>query len=232
MATSIEIESFYDKGRKAGALIRRLSGESIQTFLVFRAEGGPVIRLSQETWYSADVLNWIKYSYVDQTEDPRTRTQACTERLVHERTTSSIPSYAAHVVLKNFLLAAEPRRDFNQFDEGVGQQEAAPAAFVAHGIETVATPWGSRKAQKMVLLIDGRASNSFWCIDGSVVKSDWQGATSYATSDVEFVLQDLDDEVKKFLTPILNGNKPRWKASSGRRNILQRNTTETFPGHG
>lgn len=203
MAITTEIESFYDDGNKAGALIRRLSKDFIQTTLVFRIEDGPIIHLFQETRFPADVLDWSKYKYLDHLEGTSVEVRAATEPLLRDRTVKPIPSYAAHVVLKDFLATAEPQREFNQFSEGI-PLAVTPAAFVDRGTENVETPWGSLEALKIVLEVDGREGNTFWCVDGSVVKSDWQGATSYATGDLGFVLQDLDAEVQTLLNSVLS----------------------------
>ncbi|WP_028280835.1 hypothetical protein [Arthrobacter sp. H5] len=202
MVTTTEIESFYVNSEKAGALIRRLSEGLIQTTLVFKSEGGAIVQLFQETHFSTDVLDWAEYKYVDHMEGTSAIVRAAEEPLLRSRPVKPIPSYAAHLVLKDFLVTSESRREFSQFSEGV-PLAPAPAAVVRHGAERVETPWGSPVASKVVLEVDGREGNTFWCVDGSVVKSDWQGATSYATGDVGLVLQGLDAEVQSLLRSVL-----------------------------
>lgn len=208
MTTTTEIESFYDGGKKAGALIRRLSQNLIQTTLAFRIDGGPIVQLFQQTRFPTEVLNWSDYKYVDQLEDTSVEVHAATEPLLQHRSKKPIPSYAAHLVLKDFLATTESQREFEQFDEG-GPLAITPAVFVRQGTENVETPWGSREALKVVLEVDGRAGNTFWCADASVVKSDWQGAISYATNDVDFVLQGLDAEVQTLLESALSASEEK-----------------------
>ncbi|WP_155838723.1 hypothetical protein [Arthrobacter castelli] len=200
--TTMDIESFYVEGNKTGALIRRLSKDSIQTTLVFKIEDGSIIHLFQETWFSTGILDWTEYKYVDRLEGTNVEVRASTEPSLRDRTVKPIPSYAAHLVLKDFLTTTERQWEFSQFDEDV-PLVPRPAAFVSHGTENVETPWGTREASKVVLEVDGREGNTFWCIAGAVVKSDWQGATSYATDDVGFVVKGLDTAVQSLLKTVL-----------------------------
>ena len=49
---------------------------------------------------------------------------------------------------------------------------------------------------KVVLEVDGRAGNTFWCVEMLVMKSDWQGATSNSTNHIDSALVDLDAGVQ------------------------------------
>lgn len=202
MTTTSEIESFYIAGNKVGALVRQLSGNFIQTTLVFKIVGGPIVHLFQRTRFSTHVLDWDEYEYVDHHEDISVEVHADDKPLLRGPTRKPIPSYAAHLVLKDFLATDEPRRDFEQFNEGDPLAVNA-AVFMCQGREDIETPWGIREALKVVLEVDGRAGNTFWCIDGSVVKSDWQGASSYFIRDIDLALEDLDAEVRTLLNRAL-----------------------------
>ena len=61
MAHTTEIESFYLDDQKAGALVRRLSSNPIQTTLAFKIVDGPVIHLFQLTRFPTDVQQWSEY---------------------------------------------------------------------------------------------------------------------------------------------------------------------------
>lgn len=202
MTSTTEIESFYLGEQKVGALVRRFSLNLIQTTLVFKIEDGPVIHLFQETRFPTDVLEWSEYKYVDHLEGTNVEAKADTGPLLRDPASKPIPSYAAHVVLKDFLATAEPQRGFSQFNECV-PLTITPAAFVRQGTERVETPWGWRDAVEVVLEVDGRAGNTFWCVDTLVVKSDWQGATSYSTNNIDSALQGLDAEVQRHVESAL-----------------------------
>ena len=128
------------------------------------------------------------------------RSESLLQRPDHPQ--NPVPSYAAHLVLRDFLATGASRRAFRQFNE-TDPSVISAAAFVRLGPEHVETPWGSTEAVRVVLEIDGREGNIFWCAHGSVVKSDWQGATSYATGDVEFVMQGLAPQVQAILKAAL-----------------------------
>jgi hypothetical protein len=200
--TTTEIESFYDDGSKAGALVRKVADGSMQTTLVFEAAAGPVVHLFQETRFEAVAEDWSAYRYVDHLEGSvaDVRSESLLQRPDHPQ--NPVPSYAAHLVLKDFLATGASRREFSQFNE-TDPSVVSAAAFVRLGPEQVETPWGSTEAVRVVLEIDGREGNIFWCAHGSVVKSDWQGATSYATDDVEFLMQGLAPEVQAILKATL-----------------------------
>ena len=200
--TTSEIAAFYDDGTKAGALIRHVSEGLIQTTLAFKGAGGPLIHLFQETRFDSDVRDWSAYTYVDHLENSVLEVRSEALPTWPDLPEKPIPSYAAHLVLKDFLATADLRRDFSQFDESDPSMISA-AAFVRHGPENVETPWGSQEALKVALEIDGHEGNTFWCADGSVVKSDWQGATSFTTKEVDSVLEGLDADVQTILRAAL-----------------------------
>ncbi len=206
MRTTTEIEAFYDGGKKAGALIRQFSANLLQTTIVFEIDGGPIIHAFQQTRFGLDVFDWSEYKYVDHLEGSDVEVKASAEPLLRDSTAKPVPSYAAHLVLKEFLATNEPQRKFKQFDEG-SPLSISPAVFVRQGIEDVETPWGNREALKVISEVDGRLGNTFWCANESVVKSDWQGATSYATNDVDFVLRDLNAEVQTVISEVLESGR-------------------------
>ena len=209
MATR-EINSFHAGGTKAGALIRHLSEDRIETTLAFRIHSGPVVHLFQETRFAANAFDWSVYRYVDRLLNMDVTVQAPVPLPHEDPARTPIPSYAAHLVLKDLLDTAAPRREFRQFHED-DPSTTASAALVRAGSETVETPWGPRDAEKVVLEVDGRAGNTFWCVDGAPIKSDWQGATSYVTTDTEYVLQGLDPEV----LCILKADLERTRTATG-----------------
>lgn len=203
--TTTEIESFHDAGAKVGALIRHPSEDLLQTALAFKVDGGPVVHLFQETRFATRVFDWSAYRYVDHLQNSNVEARAAESP--PRRDIADAPSYAARLVLTDFLATTAPQREFRQFHED-DPSAIASAAFVRHGTE-IQTPWGPRDSFKIVLEVDGREGNTFWCIDGVPVKSDWQGATSYAITDTDFVLRGLDAEVLSILKSALSGTGGR-----------------------
>lgn len=201
LMTTTAIDSFYEGGAKTGALIRRLSEDRIQTTLAFRIRSGPVVHLFQETRFTTNVFGWSAYRYVDHLQNTNVDVRA-TEPLPQRDAHTPIPSYAAHLVLTDFLATTAPKREFRQFHED-DPSTTASASFVRRGHETIQTPRGPREALKVVLEVDGHEGNTFWCIDGVPVKSDWQGAASYAAPDTEFALRGLDADVLSILQAAL-----------------------------
>lgn len=201
--TTTEFNSFHEGGAKIGALIRHVSEDRIQTTLAFRAQGGPVVHLFQETRFTTNVFNWTAYRYVDHLQNTNVEVRAA-EPVPQRDPRTPIPSYAAHLVLTDFLSTTAPTREFHQFHED-NPSTAVSASFVRHGHETIQTPRGPRDALKIVLEVDGHEGNTFWCIDGVPVKSDWQGAASYATTDTDFALRGLDAEVLSLVKEALTG---------------------------
>ncbi|GAA5228921.1 hypothetical protein GCM10025778_34600 [Paeniglutamicibacter antarcticus] len=67
--------------------------------------------------------------------------RADAEPLLRDPPGQPIPSYAAHVVPKEFLATDEPRRGFTQLSEGAALH-IVPAAFVRQGTEAVQNSWG------------------------------------------------------------------------------------------
>ena len=152
--TTTEIESFHDAGAKVGALIRHRSEDSLRTTLAFRVKGGPVVHLVQETRFATNVFDWSAYRYIDHLQTSNVEVRAAEPRPRRDSANTPIPSYAAHLVLTDFLATTAPRREFRQFHED-DPSAIASAAFVRHGTETIQTPWGPRDALKIVLKVDG-----------------------------------------------------------------------------
>ena len=202
LMTTTEINSFHEGGAKIGGLIRHLSEDRIQTTLAFRIPSGPVVHLFQETRFAANVFDWSAYRYVDHLQNIKVQVRAA-EQFGERDARTPIPSYAAHLVLTEFLASAAPQREFRQFHED-DPSTAVSASFVRRGPETIQTPRGPRDAIKVVLEVDGREGNTFWCVHGVPVKSDWQGATSYPAT-AGFVLRDLDADVLSILKGALTG---------------------------
>ncbi len=113
-----------------------------------------------------------------------------------------MPSYAAHLLLVEALRTGTGHAEFSQFPED-GDGTVLSAAFTVRGREMTDMPGGRQEALKVVLEVEGEPRNTFWCIGGSVVKSDWQGGTSYATGNLPLVLGGLDPRVRSILSKAL-----------------------------
>ena len=194
-----EIGAVHVEGRRTGALVRQTRPGLLLTTLAFLLPDGNLVHLRQETRFGATVLDWESYRYVDSGAGIDVRAASSTAGGPQP---PAVPSYAAHLLLVRILGSGAGRLDFGQFAED-GDGTAVASAFVRQGRETVDTPEGRREALRVVLEVEGKPRNTFWCDGGSVVKSDWQGGTSYAASDVSFVLGGLDPRVRPLLAEAL-----------------------------
>jgi hypothetical protein len=196
-AAGFGVEAFHVGGERTGALVRRSHRGLLLTTLAFLLPDGHLVHLSQETRFAASVRDWTCYRYMDFSAGvERTGTSG---NHPGGAGTEAVPSYAAHLLLGQFLRTGADRGDFSQFVED-GDGTVLASAFVRHGMERIHTPAGPQEAVRVVLDIEGQPRNTFWCDGESVVKSDWQGGTSYATRDMSFALGGLDPRVRSILT--------------------------------
>ncbi|WP_341395790.1 hypothetical protein [Arthrobacter sp. G119Y2] len=200
--TTTEINSFHEGGAKIGGLIRHLSEDRIQTTLAFRIPSGPVVHLFQETRFAANVFGWSAYRYVDHLQNIKVQVRAA-EQFGERDARTPIPSYAAHLVLREFLASAAPQREFRQFHED-DPSTAVSASFVRRGPDTIQTRGARGTPSRLSWRSTVARGNTFWCVDGVPVKSDWQGATSYPAT-AGFVLPGLDADVLSILKGVLTG---------------------------
>ncbi|MHA7262294.1 hypothetical protein ACX80W_03710 [Arthrobacter sp. TMN-37] len=197
----LETEAFYIDGRPSGALVRRSGDGVLSTTLAFLLPEGDLVHRSQETRFAATVLDWSSYRYTDHragsdiTGSPADYRQGAGPR--------PIPSYAAYPLLVQWLRAGRNRLAFRQFVED-GDGAVCAAAFTRWGWETIDTPGGRQEALKVVLEVEGAPGNTFWWNGQAVVKSDWQGAASYAASDLSLFLEGLDPRVRSALEATLD----------------------------
>ncbi|WP_191278776.1 hypothetical protein [Nocardioides flavus (ex Wang et al. 2016)] len=83
-----------------------------------------------------------------------------------------------------------------QFDESEPERDPQAAELHRIGIEATELLDGSTvDAERVLLVLAGQSSNSHWCIDGAVVKSDWCGAQSFLVDDLDALCAGLDPEV-------------------------------------
>jgi hypothetical protein len=193
IAPGVEVEAFHVGGNRTGALVRRMEPGVLLTTLAFRLPEGDLVHLRQETRFGASVLGWTSYRYVDAGSGVDIHG---TGGIPGGARPPAVPSYAAHLLLVPALRAG--RLDFGQFIED-GDGTVLASAFVRQGRETIDTPEGRREGLKVVLEVEGKARNTFWCSGESVLKSDWNGGTSYATRDLPSVLGGLDADVRSII---------------------------------
>lgn len=196
---NIEYESFYISGRKSGVLLRAFTESSLSTKLVFNIPDGPMVDLHQKTKFVGEIEHWTAFEFQDRLEDTVLDAQfdgdLCRiNGITIPSLADAIPSYASHLLLLNLLCSGSDRLNFRQFSES-SQPLISEAEFVCQGSEQISTPTGVLEASKVVLLVGQKLTNTFWSVDGVLVKSDWQGAESYPETDQRRLLQDLAPEV-------------------------------------
>lgn len=193
--TVIEAESFFMGQEKVGVLLRAIQTDALVTMLAFTPPGRDMVQLRQETQFAGSPLQWSSFAYVDDAEGIQRRGTRENGRVTIDGPATSvpasaIPSYAAHLLLRQLLLSDANRLEFAEFSEG-GTMEAVDARLERHPEETVELLSGTARAQRVVLTRNGVAANTFWCQGCEVVKSDWQGAVSYLAKSEEELLDGL-----------------------------------------
>lgn len=196
-----------DVGR-CGAILRHVEERSMRTRTVFRmGEDAPVYLVDHLVDHDGDVRRWRRFTYDSPAAETRhtgTRDAGGTVRVdgtVAPDLMDAVGGYGEHLALARLLGGDEDTVSYLQFDEsdpGGGVQEAE---LHRSGFEETELLDGSTvSAERVQLVLAGRTSNTHWCVDGVVVKSDWCGAESFLVDDLEALSAGLDVEVAARIT--------------------------------
>ena len=186
-----------------GAILRHVGPTSLRTRTVFRmGEDAPVYLVDHVVDHDGDVRQWRRFTYDSPTSATRHVGTRGPEGTVHVGGTlvpalsDAVGAYGEHLVLEQMLSACAPEASYLQFDEGEPAEEPQPARLRRVGLEPTELLDGSTVfAERVQLVVAGRATNTHWCLDGTIVKSDWCGAQSFLVDDLEGVCAGLDPEV-------------------------------------
>lgn len=108
----------------------------------------------------------------------------------------AIGAHGEHLVLAQMLSDKADTVSYVQFDESEPEQDPQAAELHRIGNEATELLDGSAvDAERIQLVLAGHSTNTHWCIDGVVVKSDWCGAQSFLVDDLDALCSGLDSEV-------------------------------------
>lgn len=191
-----------DVGR-CGAILRHMEPRSMRTRTVFRmGENAPLYLVDHVVEHDGDVRRWRRFAYDSPTSESQpsgTRDADGTVRVDGTPAPAlpdAIGAYSEHLVLTQMLGDKADTVSYLQFDESEPEQDPQAAELHRIGIEATELLDGSTvDAERIQLVLAGHATNTHWCIDGVVVKSDWCGAQSFLVDDLDAVCSGLDPDV-------------------------------------
>lgn len=191
-----------DVGR-CGAILRHVGPRSLRTRTVFRmGADAPVYLVDHVVDHDGDVRRWTGFTYdspVSQRRHSGTRDSDGTVRVdgtVAPELSDAVGACGEHLVLTQMLAGDEQTVSYVQFDEGAPRERPQQAELRRCGVEATELVDGSTaEAERIQLVVDGRPTNTHWCIGGVVVKSDWCGAQSFLIHDLDAICAGLDAEV-------------------------------------
>lgn len=217
-----EYHAFVDRevGR-CGAILRHVEPRRMRTRTVFRmGEGAPVYLVDHVVDHDGDVRRWSRFAYDapgSETQHSGTRDADGTVHVdgsVVPELADAVGGYGEHLVLAQMLADDEDAVSYLQLDESEPGEDAQQAELRRTGVEATELLDGSTvDAERIQLVLDGRSTNTHWCIDGVVVKSDWCGAQSFLVDDVDTLCAGLDPEVAARIREFA---APRTGSSTGR----------------
>jgi hypothetical protein len=165
-------------------------------------EDAPVYLVDHVVDHDGDVRRWRGFTYDSPGSGIRhsgTRDPDGTVRVdgtPAPALSDAVGAYGEHLVLAQMLGDGADAVSYLQFDEGEPEEHPQPAELRRLGIEATALLDGSTvDAERIQLVVAGRATNAHWCVDGVVVKSDWCGAQSFLVDDLDALCAGLDPEV-------------------------------------
>ena len=191
-----------DAGR-CGAILRHVEPGSLRTRTVFRmGEDAPVYLVDHVVDHDGDVREWRRFTYDSPTSGSRHSGTRDPDGTVHvdgtpaPALTDAIGAYGEHLVVAQMLADGADAVSFRQFDESE-PDDAQPVELHRLGVEATELLDGSTvDAERVQLVVAGRATNAHWCVDGVVVKSDWCGAQSFLVADLDALCAGLDPQVR------------------------------------
>lgn len=191
-----------DVGR-CGAILRRVEPGRLRTRTVFRmGDDDPAYLVDHVVEHDGDVRRWTRFTYDSPTSGSHHVGIRDLDGVVRVDGTpapalvDAVGGYGEHLVVALLLGDDADAVAYRQFDEGSPEEGARSAELRRRGVETTELLDGSTvDAERIQLVIDGRPTNTHWCVDGVVVKSDWCGAQSFLVDDLAALCSGLDPDV-------------------------------------
>lgn len=191
-----------DVGR-CGAILRHMGPLRLRTRTVFRMGGdAPLYLVDHVVDHDGDVRRWRRFTYDSPSSEIQHSGTRDADGSVHVDGTpapalpGAIGAYGEHLVLNQVLDDEADTVFYLQFDESEPEQDPQAAELHRMGIEATELLDGSTvDAERVQLVVAGHSTNTHWCVDGVVVKSDWCGAQSFLVDDLDALCAGLDSEV-------------------------------------
>jgi hypothetical protein len=210
-----------DVGR-CGAILRHVEPRRLRTRTVFRmGEDAPVYLVDHVIDHDGDVRRWRRFEY-DSPSSHHTGTRDA-DGAVHldgapaPALSDAICAYGEHLVLTQMLDDDADGATYLQLDESEPDEGVRTAELQRDRVEATELLDGSTvDAERVELVLDGRPTNTHWCLDGVVVKSDWRGAQSFLVDDLEALCAGLDPEVTariREFAPVRGSRRGRTRRS-------------------
>lgn len=192
-----------DVGR-CGAILRHMDSRSLWTRTVFRmGADAPLYLVDHVVEHDGDVRRWRRFTYDSPSSGSRHAGVRDADGTVQVDGTSvpdladAVGGYAEHLVVAQMLDGGQAVVSYVQFDEGDPGSATQEVELRRCGFEETGIPDGSTvHAERIQLVVAGRATNVHWCVDGRVVKSDWCGAQSFLVDDLDVLCAGLDRDVE------------------------------------
>ena len=191
-----------DVGR-CGAILRHVEPRRLHTRTVFRmGDDAPVYLVDHVVDHSGDVRRWRRFTYDSPSSGSHHSGTRDADGTVHVDGTpapalsEASGGYGEHLVVAQVLGDDAHAVSYLQFDESEPGEDAQPVELRRLGVEATELLDGSTvDAERVQLVVSGRATNAHWGVDGVVVKSDWCGAQSFLVDDLDALCAGLDPEV-------------------------------------
>ncbi len=186
-----------------GAILRHVEPRRLRTRTVFRmGEDAPVYLVDHVVDHDGDVRQWRRFEYDSPisesrhlgTRDPNGTVQV--DGTPAPALSDAVGGYGEHLLVAQMIGDDTDVVSYVQFDESEPESDPQTAELHRRGMEATELMDGSNvEAERIQLVLAARSTNTHWCVDGVVVKSDWCGAQSFLVDDLEALCAGLDSEV-------------------------------------
>jgi len=192
-------ETFFIAGKKVGGIIRLLESEKLSTLTCFQIPDGPLIHLEHRFYFTTSAFEWERYEFSEYHENKTIAVDRreniaidCVSKEVQSLTKKTIPSYATFLLLTEIIEKNLSSLDFDILIDGNPIQ--APRSVIIKVEQPKKLQLQSGEivmAARVPLIIEGQTNNQHWIAEGRILKSDWQGAESFAANSIDEVLVGL-----------------------------------------
>ena len=185
-------ESFYLGGAKVGVILRSRHPAGVGTLSCFAVDERSHFHVESTIRFAGQVSDWTSYRYIDHGAGKTVLVKRA-ELPLGQR--EAVPSYGEYLLVPD--VAAGATRLYARLRDGAPDQPRQDARLECVGPTEVIRPAGEPiECIQVDLCVDGSRLNRFWVADGALIKSDWNGAESFAEPTLEAALEGTDDYVR------------------------------------